>query len=385
MRRLPAVFGLPVFLAATLLATALPAAAEGTAYASWSFDDGTVTVPVTGFPDGALTTDASAAQVFSGGTTFLGPGTPFGAMFGSSQGKPYAYIRPAPRNRPSTTTITFAAPVPANSWGFALGDVDADTVTVSATTEGGVPLTADQLGWRSAFNYCAVTPKPSSCGVDPGVFVPTWDAASSTLRGNGLDTSGSAGWFVPTVPVTSVTFTFSVLSGNPIYQVWLASLTRTVSGAVTGDCAGTPATGTVRLLNPAGIEIANTTTDGDYTFDTVVPDDYQVQIVPADGFVVTGEDTLPADVTSGDRAGVDFQLTCPPPTTTDSPPAVTTTPDPTTTTSETTTPPAPQPGRPPAQPLAETGSNLGAWIGIGGLLLALGSGLRFTLRRRSAH
>ena len=116
-------------------------------------------------------------------------------------------------------------------------------VTISAVGPNG-PLTAAQLGFQGAFNYCQSTPVPSSCAAG-STDVPVWNPATSTLIGNVNDTSGAAAWFVPTVPVTSITFVFTVQSGIPIYQVWFAAPTSTISGEVEGAPpagSSTPAT-----------------------------------------------------------------------------------------------------------------------------------------------
>ena len=133
-------------------------------------------------------------------------------MFGSSSG--YTYIQPSspPTSGSSTIVFTFASATPATGFGFTLGDIDAESVTISATTTGGVPVTAAELGYQSSFNYAG------------GADVPTWNAGTSSLIGNTADTSGASGWFSPTVPLETLTFASSTLSGSPQYQVWMAAL-----------------------------------------------------------------------------------------------------------------------------------------------------------------
>lgn len=116
-------------------------------------------------------------------------------MFGTSQNLPYLQLRTTTGTAASTTTIAFASPTPVQSggsgWGFTLGDIDADKVTVSATDISGTTVTAAQLGWQGAFNYCAVSPKPSGCPAGESTDVPTWDPSTATLTGNVLDTGGA--------------------------------------------------------------------------------------------------------------------------------------------------------------------------------------------------
>ncbi|MEW2502791.1 SdrD B-like domain-containing protein [Amycolatopsis sp. NPDC047767] len=378
---------------------AQPAGAAGSAYATWDLrsGEGPVTVPVAGFPAGAFSTDATSATATSGGTTYLAADTPFGQVFGSSRGRPYAVIRPAAGSAPSTTTISFARPAPASSWGFALGDVDADTVQVSATGADGSRVDVASLGYQGAFNYCGGTPKPASCGSGSAGDRPTWDPGTATLRGNGPDTEGASGWFRPTAAISSLTLRMTVLTGRPVYQVWLAALTRTVSGTLAGACDGRPATSTVRLLTGSGAVLAETTSepDGSYAFASVAAGHYQVQVVPAEGFTVDGPATTPADTTSADAPDVDFALTCRPKPPTTTPPSPTSTTSPPPTDVSTTEPTSAQPTTtssgivvPPATrttpngPLATTGTSAGQWLGAGLLLVAVGTGLLILTARR---
>lgn len=201
------------------------AAAAAAEYAEWELSgkSGTVEVPAVGFPAATFVTDAGGLQVPSGASTFLNADTPFGAEFGSSKDQEYLKFGTAPRGRPSTTKVTFDAPTTPGDWGFALGDIDADHVKIKAIGADGSELTADQLGWQGAFNYCTGSPKPSSCGRSPGTDLPRWDPATSTLAGNVVDTSGASGWFKPTVPVKSLELVFSVQSGIPVGQLWIAA------------------------------------------------------------------------------------------------------------------------------------------------------------------
>ncbi|MGA0009678.1 MAG: hypothetical protein ACO3ID_02820 [Candidatus Nanopelagicales bacterium] len=224
---------LAVLLPVSLLATALTAAVAvssvqavaGTGvYAGWTRTgtSGTMTLASDGFdsPSATWTTDGASLDVPSGASTWLGPTTPFGAYFGSSQGKPYLNVGTG-GTASVTTTYTFAEPTPAGAWGFALGDIDADSVTISATNASGNAVEV-ATWYQGVFNYCAVSPKPSSCPAGTHDDSPVWNGVD-TLTGNGSDTSGAAGWFRPTQAIATLTFTFTKLSGFPIFQTWFAA------------------------------------------------------------------------------------------------------------------------------------------------------------------
>ncbi|MFC1421045.1 Ig-like domain-containing protein [Streptacidiphilus cavernicola] len=308
------------------LATASAAAPTGTvsAYGDWAVSggSGTMQIPLDGFPKATVHTDAGSVSTPSGASAFLGADTPMGARYGSSQGKRYINAGSAKGGAPSTTTLTFASPTPAGSWAFALGDVDADKVRVTALGVGGTPLRAAQLGFQGVFNYCVNSPKPSSCtGSGPFTDVPTWDPATSTLTGNVVDTNGASGWFQPTVPVTSLTFTFSVQIGIPIYQVWTASLATSVEGKVSADC-GTPVGSTVSLRRAdngkavTGTDgkpvTATVAADGGYRFDDLAPGSYRAVLNAPKGYTPKTTSTA-ANTSSGkDVSGADLKLRCAP-------------------------------------------------------------------------
>lgn len=217
---------LPVAVAALLAtATGVQGQAIPSAYAQWTVggtppsSTGTLAVPTTEVPSATFQTNSNSPQVPSGASTYLGASTPFGTEFGSSQNLPYLNLRTVGVN-PSTTTFTFSAPTPASGWGFAFGDIDADSVRIEAFDAGGAPVPATALGFRGTFNYCNNTPTP--CGPGTHTDVPTWNPVTSTLVGSGPDTSGAAGWFMPTASFTTLRLTFTRLSGVPIMQMWVA-------------------------------------------------------------------------------------------------------------------------------------------------------------------
>jgi hypothetical protein len=333
-----------VVLLATALATgAVPAAAQvaGSEYATWTSGGadgdftGTMTLPPA-FPQATWTSNSRAPIAIPGGASnWLPDWTPFGAVYGSSQNNPYLNLRPAAdsADSPSTTTFTFASPTPPAGWGFVVGDIDADMVEVSATDVDGNPVPGAALGFQDAFNYCEMTPRPSSCVLPtpPDPFdVPTVTVGGNSVAvvGNVADTTGAAASFQPTVPLATLTFEFTWQAGFPIYHLWLATLTRFVSGTVTVD--GTPGLGGVELTltDANGAVVATTVTadDGTYFFDGLGPgEDYVVTMATPVGFEAVGPESLSVDLVSDNATGIDFDLTQPPETTTTTSTTTTTT------------------------------------------------------------
>lgn len=299
--------------------TGTAAPATSTAYADWTLTgaSGTMTIPVTGFPSATFTTDSTSPSIQDGTSTYLTADTPFGAVFGSSRGEQYALLRTAAHLAPSTTTFTFQTPAPASRWGFALGDIDADRVTISGTNAAGAPVSGADLGYQSNFNYCAVSPHPSGCGTGPFTDKPTWDEGTATLAGSSSDSSGAAAWFRPAVRLKTLTFTFSRSSGSPSYQVWFAAMSATISGRVRTISGRRPPSTRLDLLHvngspvrdPDGRPVTTTTVDdGSYAFTGIAHGYYVVAIVPPLGFAADGPARVAVDTTHGDASGVDFAL-----------------------------------------------------------------------------
>jgi hypothetical protein len=316
----------------------------------------------------------------TGASAWLGPTTPFGAVFGSSQGKPYLNVPTAPGTTPSTTTFTFAGPTPAQGWGFALGDVDADQVTITATGPGG-PLTAAQLGFQGVFNYCAVTPTPSACTAGPFTDVPTWDPVTSTLVGNVADTQGPAGWFRPSASITTLTFLLTPRSGIPIVQVWFAALTADIAGSIaaqtdTGPVPPPPG-GVVELHTPTGAPVVDpvgapiispVAADGTYAFNDVTAAVYSLVVDPPPGYQAPAP--IVVDASAGDVTVAPVVEQQVPPTTTTEPP--------------TTEPPTTEPLTMPAQLPATGSSSIGPEAYVA-LLAAAGGALLIVISRRRAR
>ncbi|WP_341978113.1 carboxypeptidase regulatory-like domain-containing protein [Microbacterium sp. LTA6] len=274
-------------------------AATTTAWAEWAPLSGsggayTTAVSFAGQPSltATVTSDSRAGQVgvISGASTWLSEGTPIGAKYGSSRDLPYLNLRPKAdsASAPSTTTYTFASPTPSSGWAFALGDIDADAVRIHGTTAAGAPITAADLGFQGGFNYCApgIAGKPSCTGAADDV--PAWDPVALTLTGNAgaVDTFGSAAWFEPTTPLSTLTFEFTRRSGFPIYQTWFAVLARDITGTVVDVDSG-PLDGiAVTLTDANGDVIATTTTaaGGTYAFPgNIATDGYTVTATPPAG------------------------------------------------------------------------------------------------------
>lgn len=326
MRRIGATAGVLALLGWSIGAATPVRAATVPAYATWTFAGtggaytGTVTL-APGYPVAAFTSTSRSGSVGpqSGAATWLPAGSPIGAVFGSSANREYLNLRPAADNvgAPSTTTYTFAEPIPAGSWAFAVGDIDADRVTVAATDTDGNPVAVGGLGFQGSFNYCDATPRASTCsGVVAPYDLPVWDPATATLVGNVANTSGASGWFRPTVALSSLTLTFTYVSGQPVYQTWFAALTRSITGSVTLDAA--PRGGVELVLTGLdGTALATTTTDADgtYAFDGFAAvAGYTVTMTTPDGLEPIGTTSRPADLSTAD-AVADFALGTPAPAT----------------------------------------------------------------------
>ncbi len=306
-----------VIILVAVLVGALPAAAATTtAWAAWQPLTGTggaytTTVQVAAQPamTATMTTDSRAGQVgvISGASTWLSQGTPVGEKYGSSIDQQYLNLRPRADSpaSPSTTTYSFAAPTPASGWTFVLGDIDADSVRIQAIGVDGETLTAEEIGFNGGFNYCApgVAGKPSCSGV--ATDVPSWDATTQTLTGNATasDTSGSAAWFEPSVPITSLTFFFTQRSGFPIYQTWFASIARDITGTVTDQAEGPLPGAALTLTDANGAVVGTTTTDADGTYSFpgfIATDGYTVTVTVPDGKVAVGSSAQAVDLTTED-------------------------------------------------------------------------------------
>lgn len=350
---------------------------------------GTVTFGVTGMPDATYTVtktanDLQSTSLRTGPSSgdWLTSATPFGALFGASNDPTSTqFINTRidfsgfpPLGSIATTVVTFAAPVPANALGFAVGDIDVDMLEVTATkADSSVVNGSDIFG--GTFNFCnVVIDRPTSCPSQL-TFVPTWTPASgSTISGtvDGLDTErdGESAWFRPNTAIQTLTFRFSghVGSGSPSYRLWLAVLKATISGTVDFGTCPTSAV-QVQLIAPDGSTVlgtATTASDGTYAFPNVVAQPgYDVRLTAPINCEPVGPSNKPADVASEDKT-VNFALQ--------------ETPAPTTTT-------APVPsdgGTSGGEVIANTGAGTAIEAGVGFTFVALGALFLYLARRRPA-
>jgi hypothetical protein len=140
------------------------------------------------------------------------------------------------------------------------------------------------------------------------------------LLGNVLDTTGASGWFRPTVAIRTLTLVFTWQSGQPIYQTWFASPSRSITGTVTNDGIGHGGV-ELALTGPDGTALATTTTaaDGAYHFDGYgAVAGYTVEMAAPAGLEPVGPTSQPADLSTAD-AVTNFGLTTTPPPTTPAP------------------------------------------------------------------
>nr|WP_201470565.1 carboxypeptidase regulatory-like domain-containing protein [Microbacterium hydrocarbonoxydans] len=296
---------------------AIPAtAATTTAWASWQPFVGSPgayssSVQVAANPSitASITSDSRGGGIglVSGSSNWLAEGTPVGAKYGSSRDQQYVNLRPQADNAtsPSTTTYSFDSPTPTAGWTFVLGDIDADAVRIEAIGPDGQALTADQIGFRGGFNYCApgIAGKPSCTGSADDI--PSWDPGSLTLTGNAgaVDTSGSAAWFEPAAPISSLSFVFIRRSGFPVYQTWFASIARDITGSVVDQATGPIEGVDMTLVDANGTVVGTTTTaaDGSYRFaGYVATDGYTVRAATPAGKIPVGTGEVGVDLTEVD-------------------------------------------------------------------------------------
>jgi len=166
------------------------------------------------------------------GGDWLGTGTPFGAVFGSSKAKQYIEVGEnayGATNR-TTTTIKFASEVPAGLLGIAIGDLDVDQMVITAKGGDGSTLSGAHLlgsARKVGFNFCNVkSSKPNNCARDTAVPNLLPGRRGGTMKGNGTSTGGSTGWIRPDQPVKSITLTFSAVDSSVdthTFRLWLAA------------------------------------------------------------------------------------------------------------------------------------------------------------------
>lgn len=289
---------------------------------------GTIAFDVVGMPDATYTVtktaeDGEDTELLNANDSgdWLTADTPFGQIFGASGPSSTIQFLKArvDETTTATTTITFAGPVPANTLGFAVGDIDVDQMIITGLTADGAPITGAQLAGNT-FNFCDVpAPKPDNCdGVTPPYAVPTWDPATNTISDPAdEDSDGAVAWFRPTVAIKSLTFAFSsVSSSSPSFRLWMAGLSSSVTGSVAFPAGATAVPVTVKLLAADGSTLAETTTDasGNYSFPSVVAEPgLKLEFLAPAGFQVQGTNILDVDLASGPITA-DITLTAADPT-----------------------------------------------------------------------
>lgn len=223
-------------------------------YASWTITpsdsdaqnhSGTLSFPNAFLPGATFTSnkdtdDGESTRVATGTGTYgdwLTEDTPFGATFGpSGPSTTIQFFRQRIGTETvATTTYTFSKPFPANRLGFAVGDIDVDNLTITATDDKGNPVPGSKLA-GGVFNYCDVpVDKPTGCDAGPYTN-PVWTPGSNggkvtpTPPAPGIqESSGSSAWFRPTIPLKTLTFVFEAYSGagDPSYRAWFAAFPRT--------------------------------------------------------------------------------------------------------------------------------------------------------------
>lgn len=292
-----AVLGAAAVAAAMILASPTAVAADDDGYASWTFTRGTPSTGTMGLPPGfpattftSTTRTTAASPISSGATVYQPTGTPFADRFGPSRGDPYLSIRPAADgspDSPSDTVYRFASATPVGDWGFTLGDVDAETVTVTGTRSDGAAASPADLGFSEAslYNYCAASPKPGGCGTL--IPVPTAHLAATSVSvgddgcpavADRCDTDGESVWFEPTVPLSSLTITSTWKQGFPSYQTWFAARSAPLTGTVDSTCPSSSPTSVDLVTSDGTIAASAAVASGAYSFPRVVArDDYRVQ------------------------------------------------------------------------------------------------------------
>ena len=337
-------------------------------YASWTVTGtagqfgGSLDLGVLGLPDATISSDARVFTTARSAT--LTGATPFGAAFGTSSGRTYASIGATFGNTgPSSTTFAFDAATPTSGWGFALGDIDAEHVRVTATGADGEAVPASALGFAGVFN--------STGG---GTDLPDWDPSSGLVAGNpcpappaptNCDTDGATAWFRPEVPLRTLTLHFTVIDGAPRFQTWFAANSTVVSGTVAGPSSAPPVT--VRLRDPDGAVVTELVTSGPgFELPPLLAGPaYLVEVLVPDGWRNTEPSSIVLPTSSGSPERIRVRLERLPvePTTTTTAPTTSTTttivPSTTTTSTTTTVPPTattsvPPRATSPATPAAPT-------------------------------
>lgn len=254
VNRLGAASIVSALIATVVLASAPAAAAPGEragVYSVWAGGPPSAVSIAPGFASATISSDDPALSVAS--TATLTAASPPGALFGTSNG--YQHLSFSPRSlgggawATTSTTLTFESPTPTYGWSFVLGDIDSETVTITAVGPSG-PVSGTDLGFVSAFD------------LTPPEVVAAWNASTGELSApTGDDTTGSNAWFRPTVALTSLTVTSARRQGSPTAYLWLAAQTASLAGILTDARSGEPepiAGAAIEVTGPGGEGLAGT-------------------------------------------------------------------------------------------------------------------------------
>lgn len=228
-------------------ASAAPAfAATTTTYGTWSeVTDvttsqnytGSVSFGTSGIPDATYETTFPSANANNEVTVrdnsgeWMSPQTPFGVAFGASGPSDTLNFLRVDAFDTNQTVITFDSPVPADRLGLAIGDLDFDSATITATDGNNVALTAAQLVGSSTsnvFNLCTVTDSvPTVCqSGGPYTEFPVLSTGANNITFDpntvGEDV-GVTGWLSPSAEVKTLTIEHTSQTGGSSLRYWLSA------------------------------------------------------------------------------------------------------------------------------------------------------------------
>lgn len=274
------------FVAVGLIASSAHAVAPNTGYATYTAAvpngaEGSISMTA-GFGNITYESLGSSSVTIPGGTSAIQTlATPFGAFVGLSSVNQQYINTKMTSSGVATNTYKFATNTPNNGkWAFSLGDLDAETIQVTATLANGSPATAAQIGFQSQYNYNDPTSTVYPLTVTQSGNTITLDDPACPAA---CDTVGIAAWFTPTASLSYLSIRATGKSGFPVYQTWFATQYKKISGGVDVNPANPPTSQTLippisldLIDNSTGLVVAETTsstTDGSWTFPAVYPDE----------------------------------------------------------------------------------------------------------------
>lgn len=224
-------------------ASAAPAFATTTAtYGTWSevtevdpsvSYTGSVSFGASGISDATYETtfdvDDSGNEVSLGtnDSNWIPAETPFGAVFGASGPSDTNFLYTDIGVDPQTTIYTFESAVPANRLGIAFGDLDYDSLVITAEDAAGNPLTGEELLGASTdntFNLCIEgDTMPDTCD-EPVTGVGTLTTnANDVAFGNNEDFGdGVSAWIFPSAEVKTLTVVH--IGDDSSIRTWMAAI-----------------------------------------------------------------------------------------------------------------------------------------------------------------